>query len=312
MNLDELVAKGWQDHAADPEGVLERLRGGVALVREPKDIPAISALIVHVSGEHLGRWNDGVALLEELERLPLFDRTTAEGKAVARGQAVLHRCAGRPDEAERCLEALSAPTGGDPAGQGGVPPSERIRVLAVAASALVGQKRLAEGARDFEEAVSLASYGPTSGDPAARSLAVTGHNLACELENRPALAPEEKELMLRAAFISRDFWAIAGGWMQAERAEYRLAMSHIKAGDPVTALAHARRCLAVVEENGADPGEAFFAHEAVARAMLAGGNGPGARAEREIMTGLLPKVPDDSLRQFCAEELEKLEADLPE
>jgi hypothetical protein len=113
--------------------------------------------------------------------------------------------------------------------------------------------------------------------------------------------------MLRAARAGRDFWAIAGSGKEVERAEYRLAMSHIKAGKVEAALAHARRCLALVEENGTDPGEAFFAHEAIARARLAAGETRAAREERTTMAELLPQVADESFRGYCTGELAKLD-----
>jgi len=300
MTLDEFVSSGWRDHATDAEGVMERFGEGQALVTEASQLPAFATLVTHVAGEHLGRWNDGIALLEQLTRTKFFDASTAEGKAVLRSLAVLHRCAGNQADEERCFVASKS---------GGAVPeaSDRIRLLAVAASALLGQKRLPEAARDFDAAVALASYGPDAKDPAARSLAVTGNNLACELENRPTLSRDDAALMLRAARAGRQFWEIAGTWKEVERAEYRLAMSHIKAGRIDDALVHAARCLALIEEHGSDPGEAFFAHEAFARGYVAGEQIAKAREARAIMAGLLPKIADESFRTYCAGELAKLD-----
>jgi tetratricopeptide (TPR) repeat protein len=303
MTLEEFVSQGLADHADQTEAVFARLPEGVALVTAPEQIPSIAHLVAHVCGEHLGRWDDGIALLERLEQLPVYDATSPSGKAVQRQKAVLHRCAGRADEEARCFEAARSVD---------VPEaSDRIRVLAVASTALLFQKRLDEARRDFEECVRLAAYGPENPDPAARALAVTGHNIAVDLENRAELTDDERALMLRAAEVSRDFWNIAGGWMESERAEYRLAMSRLKAGDAAGALGHAENCLRIVEENGSDAGESFFAHEAIARARLASGDVDAARAERETMATLLPAVADESFRGFCAQELAKLDAALP-
>lgn len=303
MTLEEFCSKGWQEHATDAAGVMARLPQGVALVTGAKHIPMLAGLVVHVAGEHLGRWNEGLALLGSLERLPFFDPATPDGKSLRRSQAVLHRCAENRTEEERCF--AEGRTGG------GVPEaSDRIRVLAISSAAFVGQKRMAEARADFEEAVALAAYGPSKTDPAARALAVTANNIAVELENRSSLAPDERSLMLHAAQVSRHFWAIAGGWLEAERAEYRLAMSHIKAGEAATALRHAHHCQRIVTENGNDAGESFFAHEAIARAQLCAGDAAAARIEREVMAGLLPTVADAGFRSFCVEELAKLDAAL--
>lgn len=301
MTFDEFVRNGWQDHVEDPEGVFARLPGGVRLVTEPRHLPAFAGLVVHVAGEHLGRWADGIALFESVAGLPVFDPASPEGKGLRRAQAVLHRCAGDSQAEARCLAA--GRSGGD------LPEaSDRIRVLATAAAALIAQKRLADGRRDFEEAVALAAYGPTKSDPAARALAVTANNLAAALEERPTLSPDERGLMLRAAEVARRFWGIAGGWQEAERAEYRLAQSHVKAGDAPAALRHAKACLAIVSANGNDAGEAFFGHEAMARAHLAAGNRAAARSERETMAALLPTIVDDGFRVSCGEDLSKLDA----
>ncbi len=304
MTLDEFVAQGWQDHTTDAEGVYGRFGDAPSLVTEAAHLPALAGLIVHVSAEHLGRFADGIAHLERLETLPVFDAASPPGKALLRSKAVLHHCAGNKDRAERCLAA--GLSGGD------VPEaSDRIRMLAVASSALVGQKQMDRARADFEEAIALASYGPTKEDPASRALAVTSHNIATEFENRAELTDDERAMMLRCAFVSRDFWKIAGGWMEAERSEYRLTMSHLKAGDAKSALGHAKECLAIVESNGSDPFEAFFAREAIARANLAGRNAGAARREHEAMTALLPSIADESARKFAADELAKLATDLP-
>jgi hypothetical protein len=304
MTLDDFFSKAMEDHTNDAAGVFARLPEGVALVSEPAHLPRIAHVITHVSGEHLARWADGIALLESLEKLPVFDASTPEGKAVLRQKAVLLRCAGDVDASERMLDA--AATGGDvPAA------SDRIRMLAVASTAFLFQKRMDEARRDFEEAVTLAGYGPTKTDPAARALGVTAHNIAVEFENQETLTDDERALMLRCAFVSREFWKIAGGPKEAGLAEYRLAMSHLKAGDAATALSHANEYLRITGENGNDPGDVFFAHEAVARSQLAAGDVAAARAERALMNDALPTIADESFRSYCAGELKKLDAALP-
>ncbi len=300
MTLDEFVSQAFDDHAKDAEAVFARLPDGVALVTDAAQLPSIAHVVAHVSGEHLGRWPEGIALLESLERLPVFDAASPNGKSVLRQKAVLQRCAGDVEASERSIAASAA--GGD------VPSaSDRIRVLAIAASALAYQKRMDEARRDFEEAVALAAYGPTKEDPASRALAVTSHNIAVEFENKPELTDDERAMMLRCAEVSRRFWGIAGGPLEAERAEYRLSMSHLKAGDAAAGLRHAEECAKIVAENGLDAGETFFAHEAVARSRIDGGDVDGARPARDAMTALLPSIADESFRAFCAGELAKLE-----
>jgi len=303
MNIEELIAHGWQQHAGDAEGVLQRLREAAGSITEIRHLPAFASLVVHVTGEHLGRWSEGIELLRRLEGLPVFDPASTEGRVVLRSRAVLHHCAGESEEERRCLEA--GRSGGDHPEA-----SDRVRVLAIAASALAGQGKVEEASRDLEEALALAAYGPAKDDPAARALAVTGNNLACVLEERPTLTSAERALMLRAAQAGLDFWRIAGGWMEEERAFYRLALSNLKAGEAKAALEHARRCLEIVEANGSDPVESFFAHEALARSLHALGAAADVIREREAMIGLLPVIDDASMREYCREELTKMDQQL--
>ena len=299
--LDEFVGKGWNDHATDAEGVWTRLPEGLALIESPPQMFALANLATHVAGEHLGRWDDGIAFLERMTALPLWNADSDEAKGVRRLQSGLEYCAGRRDAAEAKLK-LAMPAS---------PPhvdSPRVRMLAVAASAFASQRRVSEAAATFEEALRFAAYGPTADDPAARALAVTGNNLSVEFEMRPTLDDEERRMMLRAAETARRYWEIAGDWMTVERAEYRLALAHVKAGLPEKALAHAEECLRVVTANNGDAGEQFFAHEALARVRLALKDSAAARTERDAAATALPTIANEGFRSYCTGELAKLDA----
>ena len=303
MTFEEFVGQGWQDHGNDAAGVWARLDQGGPPADTPQRLFALAHLAAHVSGDHLGRWDDGIAFIERLTRLAPFDPATLEGKGLRRLQAVLHYCAGRRNIAEERL-ALAQPGGTLP------PESTRIRMLAAAASALSQHDRLDEASAAFEEALALSAYGPDRDDPAARDLAVTGNNISCALEERVTLTPVQIRMMLRAAETGRRFWEIAGGWMQVERAEYRLALSHLKAGLPQPALRHAQECLRIVMENGPQAGELFFAHEAIAQVRLALGEPVAARIARDAAAAALPQIADEGFRSYCAAELAKLDAAL--
>lgn len=298
-DLDAFVSQGWTDHERDAAGVLARLPDALPLVTAPAHVATLTALLVHVAGEHLGRWQDGLALLDRVAALPVVASGSAEDQAVARGRATLLLCAGDRAGADALLSR--AHPAGLPEG------STRARVLAVAASALAGQRRIDEALDLFDEALRAADYGPTKDDPAARALAVTGNNLACALEERAGRTPAEDRLLELAARTGRRFWEVAGGWTQVERAEYRLAMTFVALGRPQDALTHARACLSVCEANGADAGERFFAHEALARAHHAAGEAASARAARARMTELQVTI-DPSLTDYAREVASKVDA----
>lgn len=282
----DFVGRGWNDHGDDAEGVMNRLPRGLELVREASDAPALAALIVHVAGEHLGYWQDGLDLLERLSALEPVETGSAEGRAIVRSQAVLHYCAGDTDSFLRALDD------GHP--EGGLPrASTRSRVLAIAAAALVGQSRLREAAAAFEEAVGLLAYGPGKDDPAARAVAITGNNLACELEEKSGRSAEDDALLESAALAARRFWEIAGDWTNVKIAEVRLTMTFLALARPDRALEHAKAAVALCEANAGGPADRFFPHHALALVHHAQGHLEAAAAERERVAGFLPSMGAD-------------------
>lgn len=302
MQLSDFVQSGWRRHGDDEEGVFAELPRGIELLTEPAQVPQLAGLIVHVAGEHLGRWQDGLDLLDRCGRIDGFDPDSVEGRSLRRSRAILHHCAGDTAKRDRCLANAIEPDLHENSG--------RVRVLAVASSALLGQKRMDEALAAFEGALDLAEYGPGKDDPAARSLAITGNNTACELEERSSRSPAEDALLLRAAQAGRRYWEIAGSWINVERAEYRLAMTQLALGNPAATLHHGHVCLAVCRAHDADGVEFFFGHEAVAKAWHALGRSADARESRELAAACLERVDTARMREFCAGELAKLDAHL--
>ena len=300
MDLAKFVSTGWQKHADDEQGVFDGLPDGVALVTEAKHAPMLAGLVVHVAGEHLGRWNDGLELLGRLEEHAAIAAGSPEWKSLQRSKAVLHHCLGDAAACDALVDAGRDPD--HPKNSG------RVRVMAIASSALLGQKRIDDAMTTFAEATDLAAYGPAKGDPAAIGLAIAGNNIACELESAKERDDAADALMLRAAQAGRTYWEIAGTWTNVERAEYRLAMTQLQLGDADAALRHAQSCLSVCEENDADAGELFFAREALTKAWHAKGSATAAGENRDAAAAQVAAVKDEGFRGFCEAELAKLDA----
>lgn len=255
MDFDTFLGQAWDEHAADAAGVAERIAAtGIGLVADETQLAALAQLAHHVHGEHLGRWAEGRVLLQGLREHPACSAGGPAAAAIARLQASLALCEGSAD------------------GRAAMPASERIRVNALAAANLA-ERDTARASALFAEALAEADRAALdAADPANRALAVTGNNLACTLEEKAARTPAERELMIAAAQAARRYWALAGGWLETERAEYRLAMSWLQAGDPARALQHAEACLAIVAAHGGPALERFFGHEALALAERAAGH----------------------------------------
>ncbi|MDE2370129.1 MAG: hypothetical protein KGN16_14260 [Burkholderiales bacterium] len=252
MDFDDRIARAWQAHSSDPAGVAAGLlEAGTADAVDARRIGALARLGHHVLGEHLGRWAEGHAWIERLLALPACDAATAAALRGLGASLLLARGSGDP-----------RPT---------LAPGERVRVAALAAAALAphdAPRALALLQDALAEAPTLADS-----DPAQRAVAVAANNLACTLEDRRPRSAAERELMLAAAQAARRHWALAGGWLEVERAEYRLASIWLAAGDAVAALRHAERCLQTVVDHEGPAFERFHAWIIVGRAAHAAGRG---------------------------------------
>ena len=256
MDFDTFIGQGWDQHVKDCAGVAARLQtDGIALLSEAKQIVPLAHLAHHVMGDHLGRWQDALHFQQRLAALPLCQPGSTEALALRRFMASLQLASGAADERAE------------------LSPSDGVRVTAMAAASLAEQ-HTARALLLFQDALAQADRAALPDtDPCTRALAVSGNNLATTLEEKPQRNAEERSLMILAAQTARRYWAIAGGWLETERAEYRLAMTWLKAGDPALARQHALNCLHIVETNQAPALERFFALDALVQAERAAGNG---------------------------------------
>ncbi|MBK24143.1 MAG: hypothetical protein CME70_09100 [Halobacteriovorax sp.] len=246
--FQEFINKCWSNHDSKSLEVAEDLEKNLHLIDTTDKIPGYVSIVVHTFGGHLGKWNEASSLLSKIEELPSFENN----QAVYRGQASLAYCMDNKENFSK-YSGLCTDEG------------SLVRIYAVAASELTGQGEIEKATLAFEKANSEAPDGINSSNPAAKALAVSGNNLACELEEKESRNESEIALMLSAAKTARKYWEIAGTWVEVERAEYRLAISHLKAEKFNEALMHARICESICIENNADPFELFFAYEALTK-----------------------------------------------
>lgn len=287
MTFDEFLTQAWNDHAIQPELVAQRMSDGTSLIEKNDQIPPMAHLITHVLGEHLGFWDKGIHLLETLKAIPVFDSMSESKHAIARSIAILQLASGK----KVSLEALSL--------------SDQVRVLAVAAAAVNEQKSPEKAQEFFREALNKVQLGIDKDDLANRTLAVTGNNLACSLEEKPTRTQIETDLMVLAAQTGRKYWEIAGSWLEVERAEYRLSQTYFKANDFAKALEHAQTCLEVAQENNAPPLELFFGYEALALVEKARDNSIGFSKALEQMRENFEKLSSED-KSWCESSLIKL------
>ena len=282
--LDAFLEQAWTDHADDAAAVAARLPEGLSLVQDGDGAMSLASLAHHVFGEHLGRWHDGLAFLEQLAERNLPGASSAA--SLARCRASLSLSGGLADE--------RAPMNA----------SDRCRVTAMAAGNLAARDPGRASAL-LTEAQALAA-GLSDDDPGVRVLAANANNIAATLNDRAPLEPAPRDLMLRAAQASRTQWERAGTWLEVERAEYRLALCHLAAEDPAQALRHAELCESLVRENGSVPLEVFFAAEARCLSARALGDAAAATAASAAARQAFDALSTTD-QGWCRATLDKLE-----
>lgn len=277
----EYLANAWSTHETDSKKIADEFKLNFNLMDSEDDVMSMAALIVHVCGEHLGNWEQGIDLLKKLKNnAPIKDK-----EQMKRYVAILN-LGNNPNIS---IEEFS--------------PSDQIRIYSGTSSALANLGGLKNAEKLFDKAAGLA-VSLTKEDPANKALAIAGNNIAGTLEEKTERKPHEVEFMIRAATTARKYWEIAGTWMEVERAEYRLSQSYLKAGEFSKSLEHAEKCLAIINENGDVALELFFAYEALTLANKASNNEIGLKSSIYGMEMAFDKL-GDSDKSWCKEILEK-------
>lgn len=283
--LDDFLDQAWTDHATDAVAVAERLPQGLPLVQDDDGVLRLAMLAHHVLGEHLGRWPQGLAFLSQLAERGVH------GEA---GAAALARC--------RASLRLS---GGITDDRAAMATGDQCRVTAMAAACLATQDTARAGEL-LTDAVARAAALPDA-DPGVRAVAANGNGIAATLQELAPLEPARRALMIRAAQAARLHWERAGTWLEVERAEYRLALCWLAAGDAAQALRHGQRCDTIVRENGARPLEVFFAAEAIGLPARALGDHAGHAAALATARQAFDALPAGD-QGWCRPTLDKLAA----
>lgn len=286
--FDDFLAQAWAEHGDRPVEVGERIAASMHLVTSPQQVDPFARLLAHVFGEHLGAFDRGVALLESLGGRAVCD-ATSEKRAIALRIAMLHYAAG------------------DRGALATLPADDAVNALATAASMLAGRNDFAAALAAYGDALQRCGSQISQGSPVARALAVGGNNLAAALEQKQDRTAVETDGMVQAAQAALTYWRIAGGWLEHERAEYRLARSLLQAQRASEAVAAATRCIDLCRTNAAPALELFFAKAVLALAQRQAGNEQAFACTRRDALEVYARVSADEQR-WCVQELRDLDA----
>jgi hypothetical protein len=245
-NFDIFMTRAWNDHATRSDAVARRLRTRTPPPQTSGQVAQLVRFVVHLLGEHLGRFDDARWRLDALRAHPLADAEVQSALQVA--AATLDIGEGRSDAAQ------------------GLDASQTVRAEAAAAALCLGRGQVSRAEQLLARARERVASLPASTPLDHRPLAVACNNMTWTLHDLGAQrSAEQTAAMLRLAAASREHWSRAGGWLEIERAEYALALTHLAAGLHDDAWRHAGQCLAVCLHHAAPPYELVYAHEAMAR-----------------------------------------------
>lgn len=284
MDFNTYLNKAWDDHAKDSQTVAMNINQGLSLAQNGDQLGQLARLAAHVFGEHLGKWDDGISFLSQIKKHSQINE--AANNLIKVYEASLNLSG-------NTLHDLSQ-----------FSKSEQVRILSISASAVYEQGQPEKAKDYFSKAVELASSSIAKEDLANRALAVAGNNLACSLEEKPSRTPQEVDLMILAAQIARKFWEVAGGWMEIERAEYRLSQSYLKANKIEESFAHAQNCIEICETNSAPALEYFFGFECLAMVEKVKDNEIGYKTAVQNMKKYFEQLSEDD-KSWCKSTLEK-------
>lgn len=290
MDFRAYLNKSWSEHAKNPQAVADQFESQFKFLTSPEDIVPFAQLISHVFIEHLVNWAQGKQVLTQLRNLPLSEEPITQN-ALRRSVATMDYLLGEQQD----ISPYSA--------------SDQVRILAASASGFAAAQRILDARRTLQEAVSIASKKLDENDPAYKPLAMAGNNLASQLEEKENRDSEETALMLFAAELARKFWELAATWIEVERAEYRLAQSHLSAGNIETAMQHAKLCLEICQRNSADAMELFFATECFAKIYLKQNKKAEFAEAIQQMESYLAQLSKDD-HPWCVRALDKLKAEI--
>lgn len=290
--FDAFLSRCWADHADHAEAVAGRLRTDTPEPVTSAQVAALARLVVHLLGEHLGRFDDAHWRLSALAGHHLAAEPVAASELRV-AHAALSLASRQPD-----ADAVLAP-------------AERVRALGSAAALCLGRGELEHSLGLIAFARAELGRMPHAGAAEHRPLAVACNNMAWELHARgDARRPDETAAMLEIAAASREHWRHAGTWLDVERADYCLAFTHLSAGRADDALRHAAQCLATCIAHDAPPYELFFGHEALTRVQQARADRQAALHHRQAAQAAFDQLDADS-QGGCRGTLESLLALVP-
>jgi len=158
------------------------------------------------------------------------------------------------------------------------------------------------------ETVPIASSNiePSLAPDVERRLAAQLFNATWDLMESTDRTPADDDAMIHSAHASRHHWGRVGTAANLARGEWQCSRVYAVLGRAEPCLHHARRVLAICEQNGIGSWDLAFAYEALARGHAIAGDAAEARAYTERALTALDDVPAVEDRALVLADLETI------
>ncbi len=127
------------------------------------------------------------------------------------------------------------------------------------------------------------------------------------LLDRTDRSDDDDERMIHAAHAAGYLWLDVGTATDRARAHWQVSRVYAVLGHSHEAHHHARRCLALCEDEGLSELDRAYAHEALARAVAIPRMRATARGHIDQARELAEAVPDDDDRRRLLDDLAEIE-----
>lgn len=292
--IDDLLGDGPAYHDTQSERLAGELEKAAREPIEPRHWVQFLHWSNHTIGEHLSDWPRARTLAERV----LAGRQPEDSTAAAWGKLSVARFM----EGDRAGAAEA-----EKVYVSGAVENSRAALIdtkMTLANAMIGSKRMSEGAALYAETLVLARGGPPSG--ADRTVAVASNNLASELLEATARSPAQDQLMRAAADAAHEFWLRCGNWQNEERALYLRALVANALDEPAVARDLVDEALKVIAANGSAPIDETFLRLARANALAMLGDADGHRRDLVVAENAAQAWDDEGLKNWFAEERAKI------
>ncbi len=158
----------------------------------------------------------------------------------------------------------------------------------------------------LQDGVPMTETSTTTAPTDERKIAVDLFNAVWRLMEKEGRSAADDDQMIHMAHASRYHWGNVGTAVNLSRGEWQISRVYAVLERAEPALFHARRDLALCQENGIGDWDLAYAYEALARAAAVAGDAAGARSWTEQALAAAEDIAESEDRELLLTDLETI------